>query len=89
MKLTVLVPALAGLLWAGSALADSQLEITNPYVVQLIDGESINPKLLDKTSTSPSAPASTRWWWPSRATTPIAADQAGDRRAPGDQLHRR
>ena len=53
MKLTVLVPALAGLLWAGSALADSQLEISNPYVVQLIDGESINPKLLDKTSTFP------------------------------------
>lgn len=37
MKLTVLVPALAGLLWAGSALADAQLEVTNPYVVQLID----------------------------------------------------
>ena len=53
MKLTVLVPALAGLLWAGSALADSQLEIHNPYVVQLIDGESINPKLLDKSSTFP------------------------------------
>ena len=53
MKLTVLVPALAGLLWAGSALADSQLEIHNPYVVQLIDGESINPKLLDKTSSFP------------------------------------
>ena len=53
MKLTVLVPALAGLLWAGSALADSQLEISNPYVVQLIDGESINPKLLDKSSTFP------------------------------------
>lgn len=50
MKLTVLVPALAGLLWAGSALADSQLEIQNPYVVQLIDGTAINPKLLDKTS---------------------------------------
>ncbi|HEG4446448.1 YccT family protein [Aeromonas hydrophila] len=53
MKLTVLVPALAGLLWAGSALADAQLEVTNPYVVQLIDGQSINPKLLDKTSTYP------------------------------------
>ncbi|MFM5450558.1 DUF2057 domain-containing protein [Aeromonas veronii] len=53
MKLTVLVPALAGLLWAGSALADAQLEVTNPYVVQLIDGQSINPKLLDKTSTFP------------------------------------
>ncbi|MGY3903762.1 YccT family protein [Aeromonas lusitana] len=53
MKLTVLVPALAGLLWAGSALADSQLEITTPYVVQLIDGESINPKLLDKTTVFP------------------------------------
>ncbi|BBG90009.1 DUF2057 domain-containing protein [Aeromonas caviae] len=51
MKLTVLVPALAGLLWAGSALAASQLEIQNPYVMQLLDGESINPKLLDKTST--------------------------------------
>ncbi|MGL6164719.1 MAG: YccT family protein, partial [Aeromonas veronii] len=49
----VLVPALAGLLWAGSALADAQLEVTNPYVVQLIDGQSINPKLLDKTSTFP------------------------------------
>ena len=47
MKLTVLVPALAGLLWAGSALADAQLEVTTPYVVQLIDGQSINPKLLD------------------------------------------
>ncbi|WP_429106120.1 YccT family protein [Aeromonas allosaccharophila] len=53
MKLTVLVPALAGLLWAGSALADAQLEVSNPYVVQLIDGQSINPKLLDKTSTFP------------------------------------
>ncbi|WP_310597703.1 YccT family protein [Aeromonas aquatica] len=53
MKLTVLVPALAGLLWAGSALAVSQLEISNPYVTQLIDGESINPKLLDKTSSFP------------------------------------
>ncbi|MGY1510111.1 YccT family protein [Aeromonas hydrophila] len=53
MKLTVLVPALAGLLWAGSALADAQLEVTNPYVVQLIDGQSINPKLLDKTNTFP------------------------------------
>ncbi|MCF3098680.1 DUF2057 domain-containing protein [Aeromonas australiensis] len=53
MKLTVLVPALAGLLWAGSALANAQLEVTNPYVVQLIDGQSINPKLLDKTSTFP------------------------------------
>ncbi|MBL0456129.1 DUF2057 domain-containing protein [Aeromonas enteropelogenes] len=53
MKLTVLVPALAGLLWAGSALADAQLEVTNPYVVQLIDGQSINPKLLDKTSDFP------------------------------------
>ena len=48
MKLTVLVPALAGLLWAGSALADAQLEVTNPYVAQLIDGQPINPKLLDK-----------------------------------------
>ncbi|MGC5424722.1 DUF2057 domain-containing protein [Aeromonas veronii bv. sobria] len=53
MKLTVLVPALAGLLWSGSALADAQLEVTNPYVVQLIDGQSINPKLLDKTSIFP------------------------------------
>ncbi|WP_421193261.1 DUF2057 family protein [Aeromonas enteropelogenes] len=53
MKLTVLVPAMAGLLWAGSALADAQLEVTNPYVVQLIDGQSINPKLLDKTSDFP------------------------------------
>lgn len=53
MKLTVLVPALAGLLWAGSALADAQLEVATPYVVQLIDGQSINPKLLDKTSTFP------------------------------------
>ena len=53
MKLTVLVPVLAGLLWAGSALADAQLEVTTPYVVQLIDGQSINPKLLDKTSTFP------------------------------------
>ncbi|MBE8736426.1 DUF2057 domain-containing protein [Aeromonas veronii] len=53
MKLTVLVPALAGLLWAGSAFADAQLEVTTPYVVQLIDGQSINPKLLDKTSTFP------------------------------------
>ncbi|ATY81721.1 DUF2057 domain-containing protein [Aeromonas veronii] len=53
MKLTVLVPALAGLMWAGSALADAQLEVTTPYVVQLIDGQSINPKLLDKTSTFP------------------------------------
>ncbi|MFH7524555.1 MULTISPECIES: DUF2057 domain-containing protein [Aeromonas] len=53
MKLTVLVPALAGLLWAGSALADAQLEVTNPYVVQLIDGQSINPKLLDKTNSFP------------------------------------
>jgi uncharacterized protein YccT (UPF0319 family) len=53
MKLTVLVPALAGLLWAGSALANAQLEVSNPYVVQLIDGQSINPQLLDKTSSFP------------------------------------
>lgn len=53
MKLTVLVPALAGLFWAGSALANAQLEVSTPYVVQLIDGQSINPKLLDKTSTFP------------------------------------
>ena len=53
MKLTVLVPALAGLLWAGSALADAQLEVTNPYVAQLIDGQPINPKLLDKSNTYP------------------------------------
>jgi hypothetical protein len=72
MKLTVLVPALAGLLWAGSALADA-LEITNPYVVQLIDGQSINPKLLDKTVPILSKPASTNWWSPSKATTPAAA----------------
>ncbi|PJG59358.1 DUF2057 domain-containing protein [Aeromonas cavernicola] len=50
MKLTVVVPALAGLLWAGCALANAQLEVTTPYVVQLIDGQSINPKLLDKTN---------------------------------------
>ena len=72
MKLTVLVPALAGLLWAGSALADAQLEVTNPYVVQLIDGQSINPKLLDKTNTFPSRPASTSWSSPSKATSPAA-----------------
>ena len=53
MKLTVLVPALAGLLWAGSALADAQLEVINPYVAQLIDGQPINPKLLDKSNTYP------------------------------------
>ncbi|MFQ1648360.1 DUF2057 domain-containing protein [Aeromonas veronii] len=53
MKLTVLVPALAGLLWAGSALADAQLEVTNPYVVQLIDGQAINPSLLDNTKKFP------------------------------------
>ena len=53
MKLTVLVPALAGLLWAGSALADAQLEVINPYVAQLIDGQPINPKLLDKSNTFP------------------------------------
>ena len=41
MKLTVLVPALAGLLWAGSALAASQLEITNPYVIQLLDKATV------------------------------------------------
>ncbi|MEN3797423.1 DUF2057 domain-containing protein [Aeromonas caviae] len=53
MKLTVLVPALAGLLWAGSALAASQLEITNPYVIQLLDGEPVNPQLLDKATVFP------------------------------------
>ncbi|WP_270794852.1 YccT family protein [Aeromonas sp. QDB11] len=53
MKLTVLVPALAGLLWASSALADAQLEVTNPYVVQLIDGQAINPSLLDNTKKFP------------------------------------
>ncbi|MEV3832458.1 YccT family protein [Aeromonas allosaccharophila] len=53
MKLTVLVPALAGLLWAGSALADAQLEVTNPYVVQLIDGQAINPSLLDNAKKFP------------------------------------
>lgn len=53
MKLTVLVPALAGLLWAGSALADAQLEVSTPYVVQLIDGQAINPSLLDNTKKFP------------------------------------
>ena len=53
MKLTVLVPALAGLLFAGSALANTQVEVSAPYVAQLIDGQPINPKLLDKTSTFP------------------------------------
>lgn len=53
MKLTVLVPALAGLLWAGSALADAQLEVTTPYVVQLLDGQAINPSLLDNTKKFP------------------------------------
>ncbi|HHQ4706543.1 TPA: YccT family protein [Aeromonas veronii] len=53
MKLTVLVPALAGLLWAGSALADAQLEVATPYVVQLIDGQAINPSLLDNTKKFP------------------------------------
>jgi len=53
MKLTVLAPVLAGLLWAGNVLADAQLEVTNPYVVQLIDGQSINPKLLNKTNHYP------------------------------------
>ncbi|WP_447832880.1 YccT family protein [Aeromonas veronii] len=53
MKLTVLVPALAGLLWAGSAIADAQLEVTTPYVVQLIDGQAINPSLLDNTKKFP------------------------------------
>ncbi|MFQ1654089.1 DUF2057 domain-containing protein [Aeromonas allosaccharophila] len=53
MKLTVLVPALAGLLWAGGALADAQLEVTNPYAVQLIDGQAINPSLLDNTKKFP------------------------------------
>ncbi|MEE9705612.1 DUF2057 domain-containing protein [Aeromonas veronii] len=53
MKLTVLVPALAGLLWAGSTLADAQLEVPNPYVVQLIDGQAINPSLLDNTKKFP------------------------------------
>ena len=53
MKLTVLVPALAGLLWAGSALADTQLEVNNPYVVQLIDGEAMSPNLLDKSNIFP------------------------------------
>lgn len=53
MKPTVLVPALAGLLWAGSALADSQLEISNPYVVQLLDGTAINPQLFDKANSFP------------------------------------
>ena len=53
MKLTVLVPALAGLLWAGSALADTQVEVTTPYVVQLIDGQAINPSLLDNTKKFP------------------------------------
>ncbi|MBM0491691.1 DUF2057 domain-containing protein [Aeromonas jandaei] len=53
MKLTVLVPALAGLLWAGSALADIQVEVTTPYVVQLIDGQAINPSLLDNTKKFP------------------------------------
>ncbi|WP_421226536.1 DUF2057 family protein [Aeromonas jandaei] len=53
MKLTVLVPALAGLLFAGSALANTQVEVSAPYVAQLIDGQPINPKLLDKTSSFP------------------------------------
>ncbi|MFB2866165.1 DUF2057 family protein [Aeromonas sp. MdU4] len=53
MKLTVLVPALAGLLFAGSALANTQVEVTTPYVAQLIDGKPINPALLDKTSSFP------------------------------------
>ncbi|HHQ4534971.1 YccT family protein [Aeromonas veronii] len=53
MKLTVLVPALAGLLWAGSALANAQVEVTTPYVVQLLDGQAINPSLLDNTKKFP------------------------------------
>ncbi|MFE8730848.1 DUF2057 domain-containing protein, partial [Aeromonas hydrophila] len=53
MKLTVLVPALAGLLFAGCALANTQFEVTTPYVAQLIDGKPINPALLDKTSSFP------------------------------------
>ena len=89
MKLTVLVPALAGLLWAGSALAASQLEITNPYVIQLLDGEPINPQLLDKPAPSPWSPAGTRSWSPSRATTPAAAKPSWSPPSPGDQLHRR
>lgn len=53
MKLSVMMPAIAGLLWASSALADAQLEVGAPYVVQLIDGQTINPKLLDKTTRFP------------------------------------
>ncbi|WP_042012640.1 DUF2057 domain-containing protein [Aeromonas fluvialis] len=48
MKLTVLVPALAGLLWAGSALADAQLKITDPYVIQLLDGKPIDSKMFQQ-----------------------------------------
>ncbi|MGL4931749.1 MAG: YccT family protein [Aeromonas sp.] len=53
MKLTVLVPAIAALCWGSSALANAQLEVSSPYVVQLIDGQSINPKLLERTDRFP------------------------------------
>lgn len=53
MKLTVLVPALAGLVWGNVALADAQIEIKNPYVVELLDGQGVNAKLLEKSNTLP------------------------------------
>lgn len=53
MKLTVLVPALAGLVWGNVALADAQIEIKNPYVIELIDGQGVNAKLLEKSNTLP------------------------------------
>ncbi|QFI54395.1 YccT family protein [Aeromonas simiae] len=48
MKLTVLLPALAGMVWGNVALADATLEVMPPYVLQLLDGHGVNAKLLEK-----------------------------------------
>lgn len=55
MKLTVLVPALAGLVWGNVALADAKVEITIPYVVELIDGHTVDANVLKEKGTYPLA----------------------------------
>lgn len=47
MKFNVLLPALAGLLWGNSALAESQLEINPVYGIKLLDGQKVSGRLLE------------------------------------------
>ncbi|MBZ6068346.1 DUF2057 domain-containing protein [Aeromonas schubertii] len=47
MKLTVLLPTVAALAWGNLAVAAAQLDVQAPYVVELIDGQSVSAKLLE------------------------------------------